>query len=125
MFDLEAITNALAPELLLAAFGLFGVLAGAVLRDGFNRPSFSLGAIVLFVAAGLSIVNWQGARAFGDLVYTTPFVNFAKTVSYAAAGLALLMADGFLRRHDTQRYEYALLVVFASLGWGSSCLRPT
>ena len=28
------------------------------------------------------------------------------------------MAEGFLRRHETLRYEYSLLVIFAALGMG-------
>lgn len=119
MFDLEAIINALAPELLLATAGLIGVLVGAVLKDRFNGFSFQVGAVILFAAAGLSIQYWEGGRAFGGLVDTTEFASFAKTVSYACAGLALLMGQGFLRRHDTQRYEYPLLVIFASLGMGT------
>lgn len=118
MFDLEAIINALAPELLLALAGLVGVLAGALFKDRFNSISFPIGAVVLFAAAGLSVQYWEGGRAFGGLVDTTEFASFAKTVSYISAGLALLMGQGFLRRHDTQRYEYSLLVIFAALGMG-------
>ncbi len=118
MFDLEAIINTMAPELLLAAAGLIGVLLGAIFKDRFNAISFKLGAVVLFVAAGLAAVYWDGAHAFDGLVQSSPFVNFARIVSFIAGGLALLMAEGFLRRHETQRYEYALLVIFASLGMG-------
>ena len=118
MFDLEAIVSTLAPELLLAFAGLVGVLVGAVFKDRFNAISFKLGAATLIGAAILSVLYWQGGRAFDGLVETTAMASFAKTVSYVAGALALLMAEGFLQRHETQRYEYALLVVFASLGMG-------
>ncbi len=118
MLDLEAIINTIAPELLLAFAGLIGVLFGAIFKDRFNAISFKLGAVVLFAAAGLAAFYWNGARAFDGLVQSSPFANFAKIVSFTAGGLALLMAEGFLKRHDTQRYEYALLVIFASLGMG-------
>ena len=39
-------------------------------------------------------------------------------VSFVSGGVALLMAEGFLRRHETLRYEYSLLVIFAALGMG-------
>ena len=107
MFDLEAIINTIAPELLLAFAGLTGVLCGAIFKDRFNAISFKLGALVLFAAAGLAAFYWDGARAFDGLVQSSPFANFAKIVSFTAGGLALLMAEGFLKRHDTQRYEYA------------------
>ncbi|MEL6473149.1 MAG: NADH-quinone oxidoreductase subunit N [Pseudomonadota bacterium] len=118
MIDWTPVFLTLAPELWLAAAGLLGVLAGAVVGDRFNSASFGLGALVLFGAAGLSVLHYQGGEAFDGLVKTAPFVNFAKALSFAFAGVALILGEGFLRRHGTIRYEYALLVVFASLGMG-------
>lgn len=118
MFDLEAILTTIAPELLLAAAGLLGVTVGAFLGDRFNGLSFKFGALVLFVAAALAGYYWEGGRAFDGLVETSSYANFAKCVSFIAGGIALLMAEGFLRRHETLRYEYSLLVIFAALGMG-------
>ncbi|MCR9269840.1 MAG: NADH-quinone oxidoreductase subunit NuoN [Hyphomonadaceae bacterium] len=118
MFDLEAILTTIAPEMLLAAAGLLGVTIGAIFGDRFNGISFKLGALVLFAAAVLAGYYWEGGRAFDGLVETTSFANFAKIVSFVAGGVALLMAEGFLRRHRTMRYEYSLLVIFAALGMG-------
>ncbi len=118
MFDLEAILTTIAPELLLAGAGLLGVTVGAFLGDRFNSLSFKFGALVLFAAAALSGYYWEGGRAFDGLVETSSFANFAKVVSFICGGIALLMAEGFLRRHETMRYEYSLLVIFAALGMG-------
>ena len=118
MFDLEAIFTTIGPEVLLAAAGLLGVTIGAFLGDRFNSLSFKFGALVLFGAAVLSGYYWEGGRAFDGLVETSSFANFAKVVSFVSGGVALLMAEGFLRRHETLRYEYPLLVIFAALGMG-------
>ena len=118
MFDLEAILNTVAPELLLAAAGLLGVTIGAFLGDRFNSISFKFGAVVLLIAAALAGNYWEGGRAFDGLVETTSFANFAKVVSFVSGAIALLMAEGFLKRHDTMRYEYPLLIIFAALGMG-------
>lgn len=118
MFDLETILTAIAPEVLLAAAGLLGVTIGAFLGDRFNGLSFKFGALVLFAAAALAGYYWEGGRAFDGLVETSSYANFAKVVSFVSGGIALLMAEGFLRRHETLRYEYALLVIFAALGMG-------
>lgn len=118
MVDFETLLRAMAPEVLLAGAGLIGVLAGAILSDRFTTLSFRLGAVVLFLAAMLAALHWEGGGVFNGLAETGPFVNFAKVVSYASAGIALLMAEGFLRRHGTQRYEYSLLMLFAALGIG-------
>ena len=118
MFDFESILTTIAPEVLLAAAGLLGVTIGAFLGDRFNSLSFKFGALVLFAAAGLAGYYWEGGRAFDGLVETSSYANFAKVVSFVAGGISLLVAEGFLRRHETLRYEYALLVIFAALGMG-------
>ncbi|WP_340693731.1 NADH-quinone oxidoreductase subunit NuoN [Hyphomonas sp.] len=118
MLDYTAMIVAIGPELWLAAAGLLGVLLGAVLKDRFNALSFKYGALALFGAAALSLMFYQGGEAFGGLVRTNTFLNFAKFVSFAVGGFALIMSEGFLKRHDTIRYEYVLLTIFASLGMG-------
>lgn len=118
MLDFEAMTAAIGPEMLLALAGLIGVLLGAVFGDRFNAISFKFGAASLLAALVTVIFNWEGGEAFGGLVTTTPFVNFAKIVSFGAGAVTLLMGESFLRRHETIRYEYPLLVLFASMGMG-------
>lgn len=118
MLDVNAILIAVAPELWLALAGLTGVLIGALLGDRFNGLSFKFGALALFGAAALAAIHLTGGQAFGGLVLTNSFVNFAKVISFSLAGVALLVAEGFLKRHETTRYEYALLTIFASLGMG-------
>ena len=118
MLDFQAMISAIGPELLLALAGLCGVLAGAVMGDRFNGLSFKLGAGTLVLAALVVLLNWDGGEAFGGLVSTGPFVNFAKFVSFLAGAVTLLMGENFFKRHGTIRYEYPLLVIFASLGMG-------
>jgi NADH-quinone oxidoreductase subunit N len=118
MLDVNAILIAVAPELWLAAAGLIGVLVGAILGDRFNGISYKFGALALFGAAALAAMHFGGGEAFNGLVRTNTFVNFAKVVSFVLAGVALLVSEGFLKRHEISRYEYALLVIFASLGMG-------
>ncbi|MFN7178667.1 NADH-quinone oxidoreductase subunit NuoN [Hyphomonas sp.] len=118
MLDVNAILITVAPELWLASAGLIGVLVGAILGDRFNGVSYKFGALALFGAAALAAMHFAGGEAFNGLVRTNSFVNFAKVVSFVLAGVALLVSEGFLKRHEISRYEYALLVIFASLGMG-------
>ena len=85
MLDYTAMILAIGPELWLAAAGLVGVLLGAILKDRFNGLSFKFGALALFGAAALSLVFYQGGEAFGGLVRTNTFVNFAKFVSFSTS----------------------------------------
>ena len=75
MLDFTAMTLAIGPELWLAATGLIGVLLGALLKDKFNGLSFKFGALVLFAAAGIAAMTYQGGEAFNGLVETNTFVN--------------------------------------------------
>lgn len=118
MLDWTAILETIAPETFLVAAGLIGTLLGAVLKDHFARIAFKLGALALFAASALAVVYWQGGDAFGGLVETNPFVNFAKAISFGVAGVALWIAEGFFERHGTLRFEYPLLMLFAAFGMG-------
>ena len=112
------IVDTIAPELLLVSVALAGVVIGAVLKDKFNNVSFKLGAFTLFAAAALAVIYREGGAAFGGLAETNSFLNYAKAVAFASGGAALLMAEGFLTRDETIRYEYTLLTLFAALGIG-------
>ena len=116
--DLTVLLNALAPELLLVSAGLIGTMLGAIFREGFTRFAYQFGAASMFAAAVLAGLYYEGGSAFDGLVETTSFANYAKIVSYVLAGLALLMARGFMERHHTLRFEFALLSIFAALGMG-------
>ncbi len=118
MLDLNAASYTFAPELWLALMGVIGLTIGAIIKDRFNGLSFKFGAAALFLAAGLAAFYYVGGEAFNALVRTNPYVNFAKIVAFALAGWSVLLAEPFLKRHDTIRYEYPLLIIFASLGMG-------
>ncbi|MBI1252797.1 MAG: NADH-quinone oxidoreductase subunit NuoN [Hyphomonas sp.] len=118
MLDITSILMTVAPELWLALAGLIGVLLGAIFGERFNSLSFKYGALSLFAAAALAAVHFGGGEAFGGLVRTNTFVNFAKVITFVLAGVALIISEGFLKRHETTRYEYSLLIIFASLGMG-------
>ena len=108
----------MAPEVLLVSAGLVGVTLGAIFREKFATVSYLLAAATLFGAAGLAAFYFEGGVAFGGLVKTTSFANYAKIVSFGLGGMALLLARGFMARHKTLRFEYSLLFIFAALGMG-------
>lgn len=116
--DMTLILNALAPELLLVSAGLIGVLLGAIFKERFTAVSFEFAGLSLFAAAVLAILFYEGGEAFNGLVKTTSFANYAKVVSFGLGGVVLLMARGFMQRHNTFRFEFALLSIFAALGMG-------
>ena len=118
MPDLNSIFAALGSEVFLALAGLIGVFVCAVIGDRIGTLAYRFGALALFAAAFIAGVNFEGGSSFNGLVETTSFTSFAKVVAYVVAGVTLLMAEGFMSRHGTLRYEYSLLMIFAALGMG-------
>ncbi len=114
----DEIFAAATPELYLAFAGLVAVVLGAVLRERFSTVSIKAGALILLGACALSLFNIEGGVAFNGLWETDRFTNLAKAVCYFCAGVALLIAEPYLVKERLIRYEYALLVIFASLGMG-------
>lgn len=114
----DEIFAAATPELYLALAGLVAVVLGAVLRERFATVSIKAGALILLGACALSLFNIEGGVAFNGLWETDRFTNLAKAVCYFCAGVALLIAEPYLVKERLIRYEYALLVIFASLGMG-------
>ncbi|MDF1681545.1 NADH-quinone oxidoreductase subunit NuoN [Ponticaulis sp.] len=114
----DEIFAAATPELYLAFAGLVAVVLGAVLRERFATVSIKAGALILLGACALSLFNIEGGVAFNGLWETDRFTNLAKAVCYFCAGVALLIAESYLVKERLIRYEYALLVIFASLGMG-------
>ncbi len=109
-----------APEVLLAAVGLFGVLWGAVIGEKSQVTIRSFSVVALGAAAVLAFHQYQAgpAEAFTGLYRTTPFVAFAKIGLFTLAAITLLMSGRALKDIEVNRYEYSLLVTFAAAGGG-------
>lgn len=106
------------PEFYLAIVGLIAVLLGAILREKFTGISLKFSAVVLLGAAILSVLNLDGGTAFNGLWETDAYTNIAKAVCYFSTAIALLLAESYLFKEKLIRFEYCLLVIFASLGMG-------
>lgn len=109
-----------APEALLLAAGLAGVLIGAVFKTGFSAFSRLYGALALAAAAMLSAfqIGSDPIYAFNELYRVTPFLAFTKTVAFGVGAVALIMSGGYLRREHMNRFEYAMLIVLGAAGMG-------
>lgn len=124
---LADITNA-APEAILAGFGLVALLIGAIGGDRISGLLRLLSVVALAAAAAMAAIQFgrgETISAFASdplvpdgLYKATMFTLFAKVVTYGMAAAALLMSGGALKSSQMERYEYPLLVVFASLGAG-------
>ncbi|MBI1338697.1 NADH-quinone oxidoreductase subunit NuoN [bacterium] len=109
-----------APEILLSGFALVALLVGAFAGDGSSRFLRAFSTVVLALASLLAFrqVALPPEAAFGGLYQTSEFTSFAKGVVYAIGAGALFMSGGAVRRDGMERYEFPLLMIFASFGAG-------
>lgn len=118
--NLLADLHASAPEVVLAAAALLGVLWGAIIGDKSQITIRLLSVAALLAAAVLAWSQYQAGtvEAFGGLYRVSPFVAFAKVALFALAAVSLLISGRSLKDIDVNRYEYSLLVTFAAMGAG-------
>ena len=105
------------PELLIAAGAIALLMAGVFLKGDTTRKVGALAALLLIIAAILN-ANADSARglAFGGLFVTDGFAHFTKVLVLVASALAITMSMGFLEKEGIQRFEFPVLILFATLG---------
>jgi len=112
------------PELFLAViimvllmFGVFQKTDGGVEDVKTARLTSGVSvACILFTV--FLVVNVGSGRilAFGDLFISDSFAIFCKVLVLIGAAATLAISQGYLTRHDMSRFEYPVLILFASLG---------
>jgi len=105
------------PEIVLACLGMAILMAGVFSRrDAWGTVSMlSLAALVV---TAVLVLSGEGGRAtgFSGLFVVDAFAVFAKVLALVAAALSLVLALDWHRREGLARFEYPVLVLFASLG---------
>lgn len=110
--------NAAGPEAFLALAGLTAITIGAFIQNRFPGV-FLMGCVVaLLAASGLSLFQIEGGSAFDSLWESDRYSRIAAALCYLCSAVALIIAEGYLRREKLIRFEYGVLVLFAALGMG-------
>ncbi|MBX2854876.1 MAG: NADH-quinone oxidoreductase subunit NuoN [Rhodobacteraceae bacterium] len=111
------------PEILLALGGMVILMLG-VFRGGAGPASelaaarlAHFSAIILLAVVGAMTAMSDGAgSAFGGLYISDGFSGFAKVLILFGAAALLWLGMDYLERHRILKFEYPVLVVFATLG---------
>ena len=105
------------PELFLAASGLALLLFGAIAGEKSYRRVAWL-ALAALIVTGLLVLSGSGARSaeFGGLFVVDRFGVFMKTLVLLGAALGIVMSLDYNRHEDMERFEFPILIVFASVG---------
>ena len=106
------------PELFLLLAGLALLLVGVLTREGeASRIVATLTVLALLIAGSIVLASDSAPQlALGGHYIADRFASFLKILLFGGAALAILLAQGFLRDRRSERFEYALLVLFATLG---------
>lgn len=103
------------PEIVLGLSGLVILLGGVIpKKDSFFPTSMAvIGALV--ITAVLVLGQGEGTAFLGQYV-SDAFSRFAKVLILASAALGLLLALDFNEKAGLARFEFAALMLFATLG---------
>ena len=105
------------PEIFLALAGMALLMFGVFQGDK-SRHWITWAVVACLVIAGAIVPQLADGRslAFGGLFITDPFAVFMKELVLIGAVLALIMATGFNEREKIARFEFPILVLYATVG---------
>jgi len=105
------------PEIFLAVAGMALLMLGVFRGDGSTRMVGQLTVLAFACAAALVLVG-GGERAvtFNGLFVVDGFAAFSKLLVLGGSAMAVLMAQGFIEREQMGRFEFPVLILFATIG---------
>jgi len=103
------------PEIVLAVSGLIALLAVVLPKRDTFFPTTMAAVGALLVTAVLVLDQGEGT-AFGGLYVADEFAGFMKILALLGAALGLVLAIDFNTREGLDRFEFPVLVLFATLG---------
>ena len=103
------------PEIVLAVSGLAILIAGVLPRRDMTFPCTML-VLGAFVLAGVLVIAQGEGTAFGGQYVADNYSAFMKLLALAGAALGLVLALDWNRAEGLSRFEFPVLVLFATLG---------
>jgi NADH-quinone oxidoreductase subunit N len=113
-----------AAAMLLLMFGVFRGPAGREAAASFsaahaaNAGVVSWAALGILVFTGILVAAGSGGRItiFSEMFVSDPFANFAKLLVLAGSAMTLVLSLDYNERERMARFEYAVLILFATVG---------
>jgi NADH-quinone oxidoreductase subunit N len=106
------------PEIILALAGMMLLLLGVTINNDRSMGLLSFLSVTAMGAAAYFVVDpiTSGTSAFAGAFVADGFSRYAKILILLGAALTLPMAQGYFVRERIARFEFPVLVVFATLG---------
>jgi NADH-quinone oxidoreductase subunit N len=103
------------PEIVLAVAGL-AILAGGVIPKRDTTFGTTMAVLGAFLLAGVLVLMQGDGTAFNGQYVSDAFARFMKVLALAGAAFALLLALEWNRAEGIAKFEYPVLILFATLG---------
>jgi len=105
------------PEVFLACAGMILLMLGVFRGNSGTRLVLSL-TVACFTLAFFMIAVSMGRseQALGGLFIADAFGDFMKLLVLAGSAVTLIMSMRYIEREDMARFEYPVLILFATLG---------
>lgn len=112
------------PEIFLGVSAMVLLLLGAFQNisgnDGavkVSRMTSGLGVVVLVLSLALVItVSGEKLVTFEGMFVSDQFATFAKALILLASTFSVILAQDWMEKQGCQRYEYVVVILFATLG---------
>jgi NADH-quinone oxidoreductase subunit N len=105
------------PEILLAVGAMLLLMLG-VFRGGRGAGAVNVWAIILLIAVAALEIWLPGDRlvTFGGSFIVDAFAKFMKVLALIGAATVIVLSLHYFRREGQERFEYAILILFSTLG---------
>jgi NADH-quinone oxidoreductase subunit N len=107
----------LLPEILLG-LGAMALLMLGVFRGNLAAELVDFAAIVLLALVGVVVLILPAGKlvAFGGSFVVDDFARFLKILALIGSAVAIFMSIDYAERERQQRFEFAVLILFSTLG---------
>ena len=107
----------IAPELFLAVAAMALLMLGVFRGQDSTGPVLALSVVVVVVALVLVWVAPDGRLvAFDGMFVSDDFGAFMKVLVLIGSAVSIIMSWGYIQRENMARFEFPVLMVFATLG---------